>query len=202
MITPCPQCKKQVEHEDFLFEVICDCGARFNPFMNMNEVPPLDGVEVAADPPTWQEPPAAPTNFAESQAVFAELKDFAEGNIAEAAPVDLNTALGNAPAAAFAAPPTPLRERPPAVPIAGDSEAILTSGDSLPGYRIDSYLPPISAVTELAPTPNPLRKGFDALWEEALALGANGVVAVRWVLSPDGSRVVLSGTPVRCAKEL
>jgi hypothetical protein len=197
MLSICPKCKKEIEHEDFLFEVHCDCGSRFNPFMNLEPAPtdvahaepPSAGAGL--DAPTWQDPMAEQPDFKESQSVFAELKDFAEGTMAEMAVPPLN--LDGPPPAA-----SPSIPRAPGAP----SDAVLTSGDGLPGYRIDAYLAPVSAVAALNPADsNPLRPGFDALWSHAVAEGANGVVAVRWVLSPDGSRVILSGTPVRCSKE-
>ncbi len=195
MITPCPQCKKQVEHEDFLFEVVCDCGARFNPFMNMTDIPPLDGVEM---PAVAAAASPEPENYAQSQAVFAELKDFAEGNLADIGEVG---EVGKPAAVADLNPsPFPAAVETKFAPVP-EGETILTAGDGLPGYRIDAYLPPISALCELQAISNPLAKGFEALSSEAAARGANGVVAVRWILSPDGTRVVLSGTPVRCTKE-
>jgi hypothetical protein len=139
----------------------------------------------------WQ--PPTPGGFAESEAVFEELKKFAEGSLPQ---------TPNAPAPSSSSPSSAPLSSP--LPSGNESTAaaLFTSGDSLPGYRIDTYLPPVSAITELDPTANPLGKGFEALCREAAAKGANAVVAVRWVLSPDGTRVILSGTPVQCTKEV
>lgn len=188
MTSQCPHCKNSVEHEDYLFEVACSCGGRFNPFMGLTEIPPLDGVEV----------PETGAAFKQSEAAFAEIAQFATGDEAPLAP-----ALG-APEISppEIVPPPPPPSAVPFAPRPTAGEAILTSGDSLPGYQIQHYLPPVSAISELdTSAANPLKAGFDALWALAQAQGGNGVVAVRWVLSPDGSRVILSGTPVQCAKE-
>ncbi len=190
MLSNCPQCKKQIEHEDFLFEVICDCGTRFNPFMGITDIPGLDGVTPPAAP-EWKEPVVATVDYSESQAVFNELKNYAE---------DGATPTSTAPVQAPVAP-TSTATAPRSAP-STSSDAIMTSGDGLPGYRIEAYLAPLSASAPLdVQQSNPLRAGFDALWAQAENSGANGIVAVRWVLSPDGSRVVLSGTPVQCSKE-
>lgn len=203
MLSTCPKCKKQIEHEDFMFEVHCECGTRFNPFMGLTETPAETPAvpEVSSslgDAQTWQDPLASvepENNYQESNSVFAELKDFAEGNLPTPTPSPSAPTFGSAPTASPYASPG-------SRPAGTASDAILTSGDGLPGYRIDAYLAPVSATSELdSADPNPMRRGFDALWSQAVAGGANGVVAMRWVLSPDGSRVVLSGTPVRCTKE-
>lgn len=201
MVTNCPKCHKPNEHEDFMFEVLCECGSRFNPFMSVHEEPAADEPPSAAPieapaAPAWQElEPEA--NFSESQSVLDEIREFAEtGN--DRVALSVNSSVPLAPSAA----PAPTRSAAPRPPAAGGEETIMTSGDGLPGYRIESYLSPVSAAAELdAADPNPMRKGFDALWDQARQAGGNGMVGVRWVLSPDGSRVILSGTPVHCLKE-
>lgn len=178
MQSTCPNCKKQIEHEDFLFEVACDCGSRFNPFMNASEDASFDPVEAPAV-----------ADYSESASVFSELKNFAEsdGAVFETTP----------PPQEIAETPAPKRAPRPVV----SGQLILTAGDSIPGYQIESYLAPVSASVPLAASdPNPLGPGFDALSEQAQALSASGIVAVRWVLSPTGTHVVLSGTPVVCSK--
>ena len=193
MQSTCPNCKKQIEHEDFLFEVVCSCGSRFNPFMGLSEAPPLDGVDVPVSAPAAVE---GPESFEESQAVFNELKEFAEGtNMGKQANLVVGTPLDGPPK-----PPTRKAKTPQKVTL--PSDAIMTAGDGLPGYHIDEYLPPVSASGALDPhDPNPLGRAFETLWAQAVAIGATGVVAVRWVLLPEGNRVLMSGTPVRCSKE-
>ncbi len=197
MVTACPKCHKPNEHEDFMFEVLCECGSRFNPFMSVHEEPANDTPSAALEAsaaPAWQEL-GQESGFSESQAVLEEIREFAEtGN-------DRATLSVNTPVSAPTPSAAPARSTPrPAVSAA--EGVIMTSGDGLPGYRIESYLSPVSAAAELeAADPNPMRRGFDALWDQARQAGGNGVVGVRWVLSPDGSRVILSGTPVHCLKE-
>lgn len=61
----CPNCKKKNEHEDYLFEVACSCGSRYNPFMQLEETP------AAA-------PSAAEPQFAEASAAFADIRNFGD----------------------------------------------------------------------------------------------------------------------------
>ena len=71
MVSTCPSCKNQITHEDYLFEVACECGMRFNPFYDAsgpNEIPP----QVEAEPES-----AAP-NFSESRTAFQEIVQFGE----------------------------------------------------------------------------------------------------------------------------
>jgi hypothetical protein len=198
MLSTCPACKKQIEHEDFLFEVICDCGSRFNPFMNAADDPLLADLQPAAAP-EWQEPPAT-TDFSESNAAFAELKEYAEGGLEEAptsfeSPESEAAPKAPAPKAATRPVPTPASH-------ANTGDVVITAGDGLPGYRIENYFTPISASVPVTPTDaNPLGPGFEALAAQAAATSATAVVAVRWVLSPDGTHAFLSGTPVYCVKE-
>ncbi len=177
MQSTCPNCKKQIEHEDFLFEVACDCGSRFNPFMSASNDSTFDPVEVPA------------IDYSESASVFSELKSFAEqdGGLPETREAPVQT------------PEFPSAPKAPRPSVSG--QMILTAGDSIPGYLIESYLAPVSASVPLAAEQsNPLGPAFDALSEQASAVSASAIVAVRWVLSPTGTHVVLSGTPVICSK--
>ncbi|MCB0418028.1 MAG: hypothetical protein KDD39_10275, partial [Bdellovibrionales bacterium] len=46
----------------------------------------------------------------------------------------------------------------------------------------------------------PLQPAFDKLWAKAQAMGGNGVIDLKWRLSADSTKVLISGTPVQCAK--
>jgi len=186
MLSNCPKCSKPIEHEDFLFEVVCDCGCRFNPFML------LEG-QATAEPP--QEVQPAPV-FSESQAAFQEIQNFGE-TLTEPEPAPATAIPGAAPATRPAAP------RMAAVPVAtaapGD-ECPITAGDSLPGYSIDGYGMPVSTVAEVGTGESPLGAAFLSLWQQALAGGGNGIVGLRWVVLPDGARILVAGTPVRLSR--
>ena len=192
MTSNCPACQTPIEHEEFLFEVQCQCGSRFNPF----DTPPGgDGETPALDPA----PSGGPSeNYSESSAVFQELRDFGEslGNVTEGAP---STLAGTSLAAEIPPPsPTPPRktgasEKPASV--------FFTSAQILPGYELVNFLAPLSAWGRLeADSPNPLQSAYDALAEQAQALGANAVVEIRWNTLPDGSKVIVSGSAVRLSK--
>lgn len=207
MVSTCPACNQQVNHDDNLFEVKCACGNLFNPFMLNNnlDIPPLEpgGMGVHEEPPPaappiepmvelTPEPPAA--NYDESNAAFQELREFGE-----------NLADGNVPpdpSPAAAAPAEPVSAPAPRIPsgaVSGD--CLMTAGEHIDGYRIDAYLPPLSVASSLnLEGGDPLRPAFDLLWEQAQSQGANGVLALRWVMTPDARKVILSGTPVRATK--
>jgi len=211
MTSTCPGCNKQVEHEDHLFEVECTCGNRFNPFMlNSNmDIPPMEpggmGMldEHEPEPPPPSAPPPeieAPTeppqeslvSFEESAAAFQEVREFGETLVS-----------GNLPEIK-SPPPSPglpqaTRTAATGVPISGD--CLMTAGEQLSGYAVESYLPPVSVASDLnLQGGDPLKPAFEILWNQAKAAGANGVVALRWAMTPDASKVLLSGTPVRVTK--
>jgi len=187
MISTCPSCLNQVSHEEHLFEIQCECGTRFNPYLSSSdeEIPPLEG-------PSNPEAQAAPSDYSESRSMFEELKNFGESlNADEEVLPENNTAL----------PPveTPGEEAQTAqVPV---EECLMTSGDNFEGYKIESYLAPVSLWSEVsANSDNPLKPAFDRLRERAQVAGGNGILSVRWTLSPDSTRVLLTGIPVRCSK--
>lgn len=195
MLSKCPNCQKETEHEDYLFEVNCTCGSRYNPFMQMENDPLMAGL--APDP--VEAPAENAAQFAESAAAFAEIRDFVEqpaGSLPSSAPLEPEPTLGGAPEAT----PMQMPRSPAAIAPGGDRWC--TTAEALPGFRIESVLGPVSAGAALAwDGSDPLRPALDKLWQEAVARGANGCVAVRAVMSPDGTKVVVLGTAVRCAPE-
>jgi uncharacterized protein YbjQ (UPF0145 family) len=78
----------------------------------------------------------------------------------------------------------------------------MTTGDTLHGYTIETYLDPVSLLADIdAAGADPLKGAFEALSTAARNLGANGLLGLRWVPSSDMSRVMVSGIPVRCTKQ-
>ena len=189
-----------MEHEDYLFEVVCsNCKTRYNPFYEK-----FDGGDV-------EEVPAVnPDDFKESTNAFREIVEFGEelGNTdapaeAESAPPVIEDLLATPDAPSEPSPaPAPKKSRPvaPVAPVDGD--ILMTSGDMFSGYRITTYLPPHSVWTDSNPdAENPLEGAFMVLWEKCQQKGANGVIAIQWRFTPDGNRILVSGTPVQCEKE-
>jgi hypothetical protein len=190
MESTCPSCGNQVTHEDHLFEVVCTCGTRFNPFYQMGDLPALD----PSTPPVEGASDLSLENFdqdySESNNAFQELRDFGEG-VPSASPGPSATQAKTKQSTEFSDPsaePTQSIERR------------FTSGATFEGFRIESYFEIISLWGELTEGPEPLKASLKSLWDLTLARGANGVVDFRWALSPEGTRVLLTGTPVRCAK--
>ncbi len=203
MLSICPSCKKQLEHEDFLFEVVCDnCRTRFNPFMQQMEVPAegIPGLTPAASEPSQlgdSPAPAAAENFSESNAVFQELRQFGE-TLEEPPPAAEPAAEPSSPGPAAA--PRSTKAAPTVVAVASD--CAMTTGDTLHGYTIETYLDPVSLLADIdAAGADPLKGAFEALSTAARNLGANGLLGLRWVPSSDMSRVMVSGIPVRCTKQ-
>lgn len=194
MISKCPSCKKDVDHEDFLFEVLCSCGARFNPFMQA-EVPGFDAPPADAGSDA-EGMPGVEADYSESRAVFDELRSFGETMTAgqESSDPSIHAPASATPARAPAKPPV---KKPLAGTPVGASGFVLTCGDHLPGMKIEAYLSAVSASAALAADAvAPLQNLFAALTEQALASGATALIAVRWSVLPDGTRVLASGTAV------
>ncbi len=187
-----------MEHEDYLFEVECKCGMRFNPFYDMKTGEGEATATNTEDPGTGGdraiENPLA--DFSESRTAFQEIVDF--GETMEETP--------KAKPKAAAAPAPALRPKTPQPSVApapstfsSDSEMVITTAPAIPGYDIQSYLMPVSAWSSTEGD-NPLAPGFEALWNTCAANGGNGLTSVQWNFTPDGTRVLLSGVPVRCVK--
>lgn len=200
MVSTCPACNQQTTHDDNDFEVVCKCGNRFNPFMLSNsDIPMMEpGVGSLNEHP---EPPVSVTpapNYQESASAFEELREFGENLI------------GGDPGPVVTAPTTPIPSspgasapRPAAVSVEGIAgDCLMTAGEQLSGFTVDAYLSPLSVASDLnLQGGDPLKPAFEALWNQAQGLGANGVVALRWAMTPDASKVLLSGTPVRVTKQ-
>jgi hypothetical protein len=213
MLSTCPNCKRQIDHEDFLFEVQCECGLRFNPFYDGASAS-TTGTD-AGDPGTGGGTDSsghggdtsAGNGYSESRAAFAEIVQFGE-----TADSDTNTNM-NSNSNGHASEPSKtgtskiavLAETPAdlgggiAVATGTDSEAFMISADTIEGHSISQYLSPLSVWVPLDnDAPNPLAPGFNSLWQQCLGLGGNAVISLRWAVSPDGGKCLLTGVPVRC----
>lgn len=70
MVSICPKCHHEVDHEDYLFEVVCSCGVRFNPFMgSQGSIEKHQGKPLAAQPTQ---------SVSESAAAFSAIREFGE----------------------------------------------------------------------------------------------------------------------------
>jgi len=185
MTTACPKCKKMMEHEDFLFEVVCDaCKTRFNPFMQTNPE------EVQEEPiqiqESSQELQSLPQNFNESVQAFKEIQDFGE-NIppASQAPAKSKT-------------PAKKAEPPKTSAIASriSSDFPVVFAPNLEHQEIDSHLEPISTFCALEDSEDPLQPGIRTLITKAQSVKAQAIVQLQIHFHPDGTKVLLSGIPV------
>lgn len=204
MVSACPACLTMVTHEDHLFEVKCgECGTRFNPFVAAgegSEAPSNDlsgpGVDLggASLGPTAMEG-AAGTDYSESNAAFQDIRDFGEGLVSNEPVPKAPTPPSNGSRATPAKAPVGATSAGSAI----SADCLVTFADTLQGFQVDSYLTPISALLDLdVSSTNPLGPVFESLWNQAKAGGATAVLSVRWSFSPDGTKVLASGTPVRC----
>lgn len=211
MLSTCPNCLNQINHQDEITEVKCpDCGTSFAAYLKVNLEEHTDEVSSPGDSPSFDPAPilsdltlpqdaglpAEPTSMAapdfnESTNAFAEIRDFGE-TMQDHKP---------APLPPLSPPPGANEAQPVPTPVIQDgTEWLMTSGDLLQGHAIVEYLSPISVLCELVPGDNPMRPAFTGLRAQATRLGANAVVAMRWSLSGDASKVLVSGTAVKCAK--
>lgn len=198
-----------VTHDDHSREVACAaCGHRFDPSQLLNDIPPMSpDLAGLAEPkpskaPAIQELTLAPEpgqeSFSQAEAVFQELRDFGESVVPNAPAPAKSPASAPPPAPAIAADPEPVPATTPAPHLEGIR---MTSGPTLQGFQIEEYLAPVSLACPVdGSQEEPLKPAFDKLLEKVHSLGGNGVVDLKWVLSADSSRVVLSGVPVRCRK--
>ncbi|MBI1860603.1 MAG: hypothetical protein HYR96_06775 [Deltaproteobacteria bacterium] len=84
MLSLCPKCHHEIEHEDYLFEVTCSCGAHFNPFMTTQDSQsPMSHqaseLVLAAKTINVPEPTNNTERFSESEAAFSAIREFGEG---------------------------------------------------------------------------------------------------------------------------
>lgn len=217
MLSTCPSCLNQILHEDSQSSVICDCGENFSPFLN---VPPLMDINInsplmamAEKGPTLDAPSPSlenPLEFAESEAAFAELRNFGETLLSEGKETPDYSSLQppeekeqvEKPSTEPFAPVAQTDSQPSWVPsTTSQSSCVITAGDQLSGYVLEAFLPPISIwCPAQAESEDPLKSAHDMLAKRAEQIGANGVVSVRWSFTPDGARILLTGTPVKCRK--
>jgi hypothetical protein len=182
MTSACPNCKKAVEHEDFMFEVVCFCGARFNPFVQLDELVKVEGMELSSPTP----------DHAESQSAFAEIRQFAEEL---SAPKKQNPSKTPRPAEKAD------DQAATVVSYSADHPNILiTSADALQEKTIETYLSSVSAISGVSNEENPLHAIFEKLSQQASSLGANAILSLRWSFSPDGTKILASGNAVRLVK--
>jgi len=222
LLSTCPNCLNQILHEDGVLQLKCECGEQFSPFlaptedshlsqnfqlMSMGQQNPLDH-QSSLQPCEGKNDvaPSSPSDYSESESAFAELRNFGE---ALSSLGDSNTQIPSQPdniAPKTTAPPT-LVSPMPSIEVAtiqpppGNSECMITAGELFSGFHIETFLEPVSVWSPTTlDSEDPLRQGHQVLAQRALQLGANGVVSVRWSFTPDGSRILLTGTPVKCRK--
>lgn len=189
MVSNCPSCKKEITHEDFLFEVECECGMHYNPFYDLGGEAGSAGSDAGAAQDSAE-------GFSESRSAFEDIVKYGEG-------MEEPKKAPPAKPAPVAETPSDKREAPvSAVPAnISSSECVMITGNSVPGYQIEKHLKPISASCPVSlERENPLDAGFTTLWKQCLSVGGNALIHLQWQMSADGSLCLLTGTPVRCIK--
>lgn len=193
MLSTCPSCLSQISHKENESQVSCTCGEKFSPFLRPEEwSSEMEDVSIGAP------------KFAESESAFQEIRDFGEG-------LDSPVPVEKTPAPSPSFDPiittdelTPISEKTQvAAPITAGAagSALITTSTEIPGYQIENYLLPISLLSPLTEgAASPLDEAFQKIWERAQQLGANAIVDLKWKIFPDGTRVLITGTPVTCQK--
>ncbi len=215
-------------HDDGINQLRCECGNHFSPFLDatptlgadsnsplmaMGEKHTFTGVPVISEVENPSSDVAAGTptfsDYSESEAAFAELRSFGEdlGSLeidsqvkpTPKVPIETETSLPSTPNSTPIV--TTAQSKISSVEV-GFPNCLITAGDQLSGYEIEAFLPPISIWCSTAvETEDPLKGAHEILSQRASHIGANGVVSVRWSFTPDGSRILLTGTPVKCRKQ-
>ncbi|MCB0405274.1 MAG: hypothetical protein KDD51_10850 [Bdellovibrionales bacterium] len=138
------------------------------------------------------------SDFSESTQAFDEIREFGESVLPGQQAATSSTATAES---ANVSPDETAKVSVAAVGPDGASPMRMTSGAVLQGFKITDYFTPLSlqcAVKEDAE--EPLQPAFEKLWAKAEAMGGNGVIDLKWRLSADGTKVLISGTPVQCKK--
>lgn len=181
MLSTCPTCLAQVTHADHLFDVTCDCGAHFSPFLNVDNHESTDN-----------------SQFTESSNAFQEIVNFGEGLESASLDTPVESAIISSPEIPEPTKETRIKE-PPAPRTEGN--LILVAGSTLSDYQIVEYFAPLSTLADLDTTNhNPMQNAFDTLTGLAQGLGATAIIGLQMTVTNDGAKVLLMGTPVRCVK--
>ncbi len=223
MLSTCPICLTQILHDDANQEVECHCGEKFSPFLEPTPAGFAMGTQSGLmamgekhnfnlpndiEPVVIDEAPE-PTPFidySESEAAFAELRSFGDdlGKIETVDPI-----VASVPVAGLEPAPTIIKnsilEQKASVISSSSSlntdSCLMTAGEGFSGYLIESFLSPLSVWCAVSgDAEDPLKAANELISERAIKVGANGVVSVRWSFTPDGARILLTGTPVKCRK--
>jgi len=170
MLSTCPSCLNQIHHEDHLFEIICECGTRFQPF--------LTNTEAIAEP----EPALGATSY-ESAEIFAEIRQFGETLIEPEVSPSSKAAV-------------PTSQDSQSNDLNSNSIAI-TSTEHLPSHVIEALMGPVSVLVNFtADDQDPIRNALPALTQRCKTLGGNGIVGLRMTPSADPSKLLVWGTVV------
>ncbi len=190
MDSKCPKCQKLITHEDFLFEVQCACGSRFNPFMGLESADHSGDITDAVS-----------DSFQESQNAFKDIQSFGEtmkesipeAKVKDSGFSDLSAGAGEL---AMGMPDTGLSAQ--ILNATNDDNFVFSSAPHLEGYRTEAYLMPVSVQATIdSGAQDPLKEAFLLLKKRAEAQGANAIVGFQWKVASDGGRVFVSGLPLK-----
>lgn len=184
-----------VEHEDYLFEVKCECGMRFNPYFTGGETQNshTDSSAGDSDPDGFQES----TNAFKDIVTFGEAVSNPEGiaALAEVTPITIPEQKAPAPKTITYATPSDgtSRENTRSLSI------LISPTNEIPDHKTEKFYLPISVITEFeSGQTDPLAPGFQILCQKAIEMNANGLCSLQWKILPDGSKIIFSAIPVHC----
>ena len=206
MLSTCPHCKASVEHEDHLFEVTCkSCQQRFNPFLNLDGLPPLDGLEQSlAAPARAQTEDPQPQDWQESNDTLDAIRNYGE---------DVSRNFLNAPPLPAQGGRTSLDAMIPKTldssgGTAGERGTPPANGlPSLPFFpashvasKTVAWHGVVSTLVELS-DPFDLSPALAHLSQQAEVRGANALVQLQTLFSPDGHKLLLWALAATCPPE-
>jgi hypothetical protein len=191
MISTCPSCLNRVEHANDVTKVTCsDCGTNFDTFYDPSGGAPSESKGTNTG------------DFTESKSAFQDIRSFGEMLGSESSPTVPEKEESSMPSVTSHNEASLSTTLSPSYSTGElGTDCIMLSSGTLSGYRIESYLAPLSTWAPLNQAdPDPLKPAYAALWESAQKLGATAVLGIQFVISSASDRVLISGTPVRALK--
>lgn len=182
MLSTCPSCLSQVNHPDHLFDVTCECGAHFSPYLNIDDPKPNSFSE-----------------YAESNSAFKEIVQFGE-KLGSDIDTPMEPSMDKIIEEKTPTPP-PMPAAEGTKSFGAAREMLISTTSELSGHVIQTHYMPVSLVVPFqATSSNPIQQGVLGLWKMAEGVGANGLVGLQTTITPDGQNLLLVGVPIRCSK--
>ncbi len=218
MLSTCPSCLNQVLHDDHIKEIRCtECGTVFPTVMHNGEQDdtaenfeiekpknePINDLFTASKNDKNSEKKDAEDNFEESKLAFEEICNFGRNLESDEKPVEKKSEPLDEKKVAENFFEFQQEKNKTATQTEPNETRLITNGDFLQDFVIESYIDTVSSLSVLKETLEaPLSEAFDAIWNQAKAKGANGIISLRINLFGSPTKVLLTGTAIRYSKKV